>query len=100
MNHDHYISGGPRKYCPECGQRNHDPSKCPALQSRRPTIDALVQDAGLPPVDLRVGNYPTIGEFAVAMSKKLAPRESRQIPVDGADEHDHYIYGTPKRKRS
>ena len=97
MNHDHYIYGGPRKYCPECMQPYHDPSKCPALTSRPPAIEELVETAGLPAVDLERGQYPTVGEFAVAISRKLAPRESRQIPVDGADEHDHYIYGTPKQ---
>ncbi len=33
-------------------------------------------------------------EFADA----LTPEDLAQLPKDGADQHDHYIYGTPKRE--
>jgi AbrB family looped-hinge helix DNA binding protein len=31
------------------------------------------------------------------MIAALPPEVVAQWPVDGAEEHDHYIYGTPKR---
>jgi bifunctional DNA-binding transcriptional regulator/antitoxin component of YhaV-PrlF toxin-antitoxin module len=27
----------------------------------------------------------------------LPPEEHAKLPADGAEQHDHYIYGTPKR---
>jgi predicted RNase H-like HicB family nuclease len=30
--------------------------------------------------------------------KDMTPEEIAQLPKDGAEQHDHYIYGTPKRK--
>ena len=29
----------------------------------------------------------------------LSQEEIDRLPVDGAEQHDHYIYGTPKRPR-
>ncbi len=29
--------------------------------------------------------------------KRVPPEEFAQLPRDGADEHDHYLYGHPKR---
>jgi len=29
----------------------------------------------------------------------LTPEELQALPVDGSEQHDHYIYGTPKRAR-
>ncbi len=31
--------------------------------------------------------------------KRLPPRELAQLPSDGADEHDHYLYGQPKQNQ-
>ena len=32
------------------------------------------------------------------MMKDVPPEELAALPTDGAAEHDHYIYGTPKRQ--
>ena len=29
----------------------------------------------------------------------LIEEELNSIPVDGAEEHDHYLYGTPKKSQ-
>ena len=29
--------------------------------------------------------------------KRVPPEEYAKLPKDGADEHDHYLYGHPKR---
>ena len=31
--------------------------------------------------------------------KDVPPEEFAKLPKDGADEHDHYLYGSPKRNR-
>lgn len=33
------------------------------------------------------------------MSDVPPPEDFAKLPEDGASEHDHYIYGTPKRKQ-
>ncbi len=36
-------------------------------------------------------------ERAVDLMKDVPEEELDRLPTDGATEHDHYIYGTPKR---
>ncbi len=43
------------------------------------------------------GDEPTIGEVIRDLFAQLPPEERRDLPVDGAAEHDHYIYGLPKK---
>ena len=31
--------------------------------------------------------------------QRIPPEEFERLPVDGAEQHDHYIYGTPKRPK-
>jgi hypothetical protein len=31
--------------------------------------------------------------------KRVPPQEFAQLPSDGADEHDHYLYGQPKHNQ-
>lgn len=38
-----------------------------------------------------------IWEVAQELMKDLPQEEVEKLPHDGATEHDHYIYGTPKR---
>lgn len=39
----------------------------------------------------------TLTERIVALGKKIPPEERAKMPRDGAANHDHYIYGTPKQ---
>jgi hypothetical protein len=39
----------------------------------------------------------TIWEIAEEITRDMTPEEIAQLPTDGAEQHDHYIYGTPKR---
>ncbi|HSR67361.1 MAG TPA: hypothetical protein VLU25_05415 [Acidobacteriota bacterium] len=43
------------------------------------------------------GNCPHIAELILENMKDAFPEELAKHPRDGASEHDHYIYGTPKR---
>ena len=38
-----------------------------------------------------------IWEVAEELRKSVPAEEWEKLPVNGAAEHDHYIYGTPKR---
>lgn len=46
----------------------------------------LVQPAG-----------PSLAERIVARAAALPPEALERLPADGASQHDHYIYGTPKQ---
>jgi len=38
-----------------------------------------------------------IWEIAQEITSDMTEEEIQQLPSDGAEQHDHYIYGTPKR---
>lgn len=55
-------------------------------------------DLNLTTSDLASGNSgKTIWEIAEEITRDMTPEEIAQLPTDGAEQHDHYIYGTPKR---
>jgi predicted DNA-binding antitoxin AbrB/MazE fold protein len=39
----------------------------------------------------------SLAERIVARAGALPPETLDRLPADGASQHDHYIYGTPKR---
>ena len=39
-----------------------------------------------------------IWERAQELTADLTEAELAQLPIDGSEQHDHYIYGTPKRE--
>jgi len=41
--------------------------------------------------------YKSIWETAQDITSDMTSEEIAQLPSDGAEQHDHYIYGTPKR---
>jgi hypothetical protein len=38
----------------------------------------------------------SIWQIAEDFAKDLPDTELAKLPIDGAEQHDHYIYGTPK----
>jgi Arc/MetJ-type ribon-helix-helix transcriptional regulator len=44
-----------------------------------------------------VGGYKPIWDIAAELRATVPPEEWTKAPADGAAQHDHYIYGTPKR---
>jgi predicted DNA-binding antitoxin AbrB/MazE fold protein len=44
-------------------------------------------------------NGPSLGERIAAMARELPPGALDSLPDDLAAEHDHYLYGTPKRRK-
>jgi antitoxin component of MazEF toxin-antitoxin module len=41
--------------------------------------------------------YRPIWEEIADLVADVPPEELAKLPTDGASQHDHYIYGTPKR---
>ena len=41
-----------------------------------------------------------IWEVFQEITASIPDEEWAKLPVDGAEQHDHYIYGTPKRPTS
>jgi antitoxin component of MazEF toxin-antitoxin module len=69
----------------------------------------LCREAGAAPgtevvADVRNGRVvvaparPTLAERIAASAKNLPPEVLDRMPTDGVSQHDHYLYGTPKRK--
>jgi antitoxin component of MazEF toxin-antitoxin module len=40
---------------------------------------------------------PSLAQRIVARARTLPQETLDRLPADGASQHDHYIYGTPKR---
>ena len=40
---------------------------------------------------------PSLAEQIAALARNLPQDVVDQLPADGAAQHDHYLYGTPKR---
>lgn len=38
-----------------------------------------------------------LGQILADLGKKIPAEEQAKMPRDGAANHDHYIYGTPKQ---
>ncbi|HSR50971.1 MAG TPA: hypothetical protein VLV83_09080 [Acidobacteriota bacterium] len=47
--------------------------------------------------DRKKGDRPHISEVIADLMKDLPEEDLAMLPKDGASEHDHYLYGTPKR---
>jgi predicted DNA-binding antitoxin AbrB/MazE fold protein len=43
------------------------------------------------------GSSPSLAEQLIALANAVPEEVVSQWPRDGASQHDHYIYGTPKR---
>ena len=41
----------------------------------------------------------TIGEFARALLAKMPEEERNKLPADLSENHDHYLYGSPKVRK-
>lgn len=48
--------------------------------------------------DINKSNSRPIWELAQEIAKNIPDEVLNQLPTDGAAQHDHYLYGTPKRE--
>lgn len=45
-------------------------------------------------------NSRPIWEIITELSSEIPMEEWAKLPADGAEQHDHYLYGSPKRRNS
>ena len=50
-----------------------------------------------PAANVQAASRRHIGEVIRERMSKVPPEIMASMPTDGASQHDHYIYGTPKR---
>jgi hypothetical protein len=60
-------------------------------------VDELLQKEQEP---LSTRNSRPIWEIITELSSEIPIGEWAQLPTDGAEQHDHYLYGSPKRSNS
>ncbi len=60
------------------------------------TPPAAVINGSATPTEQPESTYKPIWEIAQEITSDMTPAEIAQLPKDGAAQHDHYIYGTPK----
>src|SRR5438045_3072082 len=62
----------------------------------------IAQDVEMQPKDqsYSIPKQPeeqTLGEWIAGLARDFPPEVLDRLPTDGASQHNHYIYGTPKR---
>ena len=69
-----------------------------ALAGLQDQMQARNGDPTTPPTDHAVPpRHQHLGDIAADLLHDVPDDDFAQLPVDGAEQHDHYIYGTPKR---
>lgn len=74
-------------------------------RARGLSTDALVREAldkilaDLPDQVPQTHETRPIWEVILDNMKDVPPEEFERLPKDGANEHDHYLYGHPKRNQ-
>jgi len=75
----------------------------PLALSEHEKVRVTVESRGERTANIQTGptatelGQPSLAERIAALSRDLPPDVIDSLPVDGASQHDHYIYGTPKR---
>jgi hypothetical protein len=77
----------------------------PLVERPRPTAALIVLDSmgGIPPeivetLPRRDRAPQTPADIVLFHMRQVPPEIMGAMPTDGASQHDHYIYGTPKRE--
>ena len=82
-NHDHYLYGWPK--------RSEQPDdENPLMQTTSPPVHR--NEVAQSPAEKSI--FETILE---GMERDIPESEWAKLPTDGAENHDHYLYGSPKK---
>ena len=68
----------------------------PTVTLVREALDKILADVPVQPEEPKLEPRP-IRELILDNMKDVPPEEFAKLPKDGASEHDHYLYGHPKR---
>lgn len=60
-------------------------------------VDEMLKENHEPPPR---ENVRPIWEIITELSAQIPLEEWAKLPTDGAEQHDHYLYGSPKRTNS
>jgi Tfp pilus assembly protein PilN len=60
-------------------------------------VEALLDNERLAP---RESTRRPISEIFEELSSRIPLEEWAELPQDGAEQHDHYLYGSPKRNNT
>jgi hypothetical protein len=64
----------------------------------REALDKILAEAPYQPMEQRLEARP-IWDVILDNMKDVPPEKFARLPKDGASEHDHYLYGHPKRSQ-
>ena len=67
-------------------------------QAKQQRVLTLIEECLREPQVRETSDTPPIWEIFERLSKQISPEEWSKLPADGAEQHDHYLYGAPKRK--
>ncbi len=67
-------------------------------QEQLQLIAYLTQQLQTASVPSHPAQHRPIWERAQEITADMTEAELAQLPIDGSEQHDHYIYGTPKRE--
>jgi hypothetical protein len=79
---------------------SHTGESDPVLGSMRDAAEVLDAVVGEAMEKRRADPAKPIWERILERSAAIPDEEWDKLPVDGAEQHDHYLYGTPKRSPS
>jgi hypothetical protein len=60
-------------------------------------VESLLEKEQLPQPE---STRRTISEIFEKLSSQISLEEWAELPRDGAEQHDHYLYGSPKRSNT
>jgi predicted RNase H-like HicB family nuclease len=82
-------------FCPEIGQDKVTATSLGlVIDSLKSAIEGYLEQTS--ELSETKTNRP-IWEVAQEIIQDMTEEEIKQLPTDGAEQHDHYIYGTPKQ---
>jgi hypothetical protein len=67
------------------------------MQQLRRELDSKLAARPTAPTQQQSPAHKPIWEVAAELRASIPAKEWDKLPKDGASQHDHYIYGTPKR---
>jgi predicted RNase H-like HicB family nuclease len=83
-------------YSPEISDRQiHGESLDSVVTEIKEVIRAYLEEPDQPASD---STGRSLLDLFTEITSDMTPVEIDQLPKDGAEQHDHYIYGTPKRQ--
>lgn len=62
------------------------------------TVEKVTVEAEPPLVPVSQADAAPIWQLAEDLTRDLPEEVRARLPKDGAEEHDHYLYGTPRRR--